>query len=184
MFEVHVPKFRIFDEANHRFIDSDGGTLLFEHSLKSISKWEKKYKVPYLHKHDFKPDEVLYYIECMLVKNAPDILVKYFVANMPDELSKLWDYISTSQTATWFKTEEGKSKHSEEIITHERLYFWMSAYHIDWQAQYWHLSNLLAIIRIAQEENKPKKKMSRDQVMAQHTQLNKARRAASKAKKR
>lgn len=184
MIEVIVPPIRDFDEKTCRMITHPGGTLLFEHSLKSISKWESKYCKPYLHVDKLTPEEAVYYINCMLVKKAPQTLVNYFLMNMPEELTKLWEYVNKSQTATWFTTKEGESKHSNDIITSERLYYWMSALQIDWEAQYWHISRLLAVIRVGQEENKPKKKMSKKDTMAQHTSLNKARRAAAKAKKK
>ena len=184
MIEIIVPPIRDFNEETGCMVTHPGGTLLFEHSLKSISKWESKFCKPYLHMDKFTTEEAIYYINCMLVKKAPQILVDYFMMNMPDELGHLWEYVNKSQTATWFKDQEGSSRHPNDIITSERLYYWMSALQINWEAQYWHISRLLAVIRVGQEENKPKKKMKQKDVMAQHTSLNKARRAAAAAKKR
>ena len=47
MLEIYVPEQEGFDEASRSFYYISGHNLRFEHSLKSISRWEEKYCKPF-----------------------------------------------------------------------------------------------------------------------------------------
>ena len=54
----------LFDEVNNRFINVKETHLVMEHSLISISKWESKYKKPFLVEGSLSNiEEVLYYLK-------------------------------------------------------------------------------------------------------------------------
>lgn len=64
MLEITIPELELFDEKTLRFSHTPSATLKLEHSLLSISKWESKYKRPFLKKTDVKtPAEMLDYIK-------------------------------------------------------------------------------------------------------------------------
>ena len=48
MLEIVFPKTEFFDNDRQIFITIKGGTFHFEHSLLSISKWESRFKKPFL----------------------------------------------------------------------------------------------------------------------------------------
>ena len=53
----------------------------------------------------------------------------------------------------------------------------MTAFNIPFEAEKWHLNRLIMLIRIASEENKPKKKQSRNDVLARFNKINEANKA-------
>lgn len=83
-------------------------------------------------------------------------------------------YIEDPMTATWFREEKNKTRNNE-IITSERIYYWMIALQIPVNFEKWHLNRLLTLIRVCNEENKPKKKMSRRELINQRRAENEAR---------
>jgi hypothetical protein len=53
----------------------------------------------------------------------------------------------------------------------------MTQYNIPSQFEKWHINRLITLIRVCSEENKPKKKMTKREIMAQNKALNAARKA-------
>lgn len=174
MLEVEIPGIEFFDEANEEFIETAPVTLRLEHSLVSISKWEAKWRKPFLDRGKIKTDEMARdYVKCMTLNQHVD--PKVYSAITPQVMSQINDYINLEMTATWFN-EEGNKPPSREIVTSELIYYWMTAYQIPWEAQKWHLSRLMTLIRIANIKNAPEKKMSKNAVMSRNRALNAARR--------
>ena len=56
-----------FDEKTNTFLTIPGGTIRLEHSLVAISKWEAKWKKPFLGKDDKTKEEILDYIKCRTI---------------------------------------------------------------------------------------------------------------------
>ena len=56
------------------------------------------------------------------------------------------------------------------------IYYWMTAYHIPFECQKWHLNRLLMLIRICNAENKPPKKRSKRDLYRHHAEVNAANR--------
>jgi hypothetical protein len=79
-------------------------------------------------------------------------------------------------TATWFSNKD-KADGDKKILTSEVIYFYMFSYGIPKECERWHFNNLATLLRVFSEENKPKKKKSREQIAAHHRAVNKARRA-------
>ena len=48
MLTVKIPPIELYDEVSGLFIDSKEQVLQLEHSLVSLSKWESKWKKPFL----------------------------------------------------------------------------------------------------------------------------------------
>ena len=72
--------------------------------------------------------------------------------------------------------QEGKGG-SLHPTTNEEIYYAMAAYQIPFTCEKWHLNRLLTLIRVADEKNKPKKNMSRNDLAKRTRSLNAARRA-------
>ena len=65
-----VPACEFYDESTEEFIEVKEQTLLMEHSLISISKWEAKWKKPYLSEQKKTVPEIYDYFRCMTVNPA------------------------------------------------------------------------------------------------------------------
>ena len=175
----------LWDAEKQEFVKASSGTLVLEHSLLSISKWESKYHKPFLSKleKDKKtPDEMLDYIRCMTINSVnPDIY--YGLTN--DQIKQIGDYIGDSMTATTVtdRSRYGKAgSKNGEIVTSELIYYWMVVHGIPFECQKWHLNRLLTLVQVCNVKNAPAKNMSRKDIMAQNKALNAMRRAKHKSR--
>lgn len=165
----------LYNEETQEFTRTESVVLELEHSLVSLSKWESKWKKPFLGPKEKTEEEVLGYIEAMiLTPNYPkDIVARMSKSNF-EEINS---YINSSESATTFATDRSGPP-SREIITSELIYFWMTSYRIDWEAQHWHLSRLFNLVRICNVKNSKPKKMGRAEAAAQRKALNDQRRSS------
>lgn len=129
--------------------------LQFEHSLRSLSKWESIHKVPWLNGVQKTPSEMLDYYQCMMLSPKLDPNLVY--ALEPEQMEELTKYINTDQTASSIPSQ-GPPQHNPEITTSELVYFWMVALKINWEAQDWHFSRLMMLIQITSFKQQPPKK--------------------------
>lgn len=178
MLTIVVPGIEGFNEETEEFETIGDVTLELEHSLVSLSKWEQKYEKPFLGSTDLTPEEMFYYVKCMILTEdyEEDVLTRISEKNLID----ISEYINKKMTATWFTDSPGSR--SRETITAELVYYWITSYRIPWEAQYWHLSKLFTQIRVHSVKSAPEKKMSRAERFAQQRKLNEQRRAATGSK--
>ena len=103
---IEVPARELFDEAGSQFLYTPKTVLNLEHSLLSVSKWESKWKRPYLFQPVLTEEanrktkaEEMDYIRCMTITNKeldPNI---YRVLNAA-ELKRIAEYINDPMSAT------------------------------------------------------------------------------------
>ena len=153
-----------------------GVEVRLEHSLISLSKWESKYKKPFLSSDDKTPEEVAYYVECMVVDE------KYpegFVSQLsPSNQEEIREYIGDTQTATTFR-ESGSGGRSRETTTSELIYYWLVAFNIPFEVESWNLNRLLTLIRICSVKNAKPEKQDPKAAAAERQRLNQLRREES-----
>lgn len=173
MLRIEIPDQEWFNEAKNEFVKVKGAALQLEHSLVSVSKWEAKYKKPFLEAKDLSGTELIDYIKFMTITQNVKSEVYLGLTKKNFELIK--DYISDKMTATWFKERKG-GRH--QIVTSELIYCWMTQYNIPFEVcQKWHLNRLLTLIRVCQEENSQKKDpRSKKEQIQDRKALNAARR--------
>lgn len=176
MLHIKIPKQEYFNDETQEFINIDEKDLWLEHSLLAISKWESKWKKPFIdvNKKDVKTvAEVKDYIRCMNINsdNTDDNIYNYLTA---DNIKDINNYIDDTMTATTFY-EEKASTSKKEIITSELIYFWMISNNIPIECERWHINRLLTLIRIFSIKNAPPKKMSKREIMSRNRALNEAR---------
>ena len=197
-----------WDPVKREFIQTKETTLQMEHSLLSISKWESKFKKPFLSKEEKTYAESLYYYKCMTItQNVSDDIYRVFSKDIANQIA---EYINDPMTATTI-THLGKQNKKQEIVTAEIIYYWMVSYRIKrkdkkgskkiitneliyfWMANYgipfdpcqkWHLNRLLSLIEVCSIKNNPDDKMSKKEALAHQKALNNARRAKYAASKR
>lgn len=179
MLTIKVPPKEYFIEETSTFHQFPGATLQLEHSLVSISKWEAKWKKPFLTDQKKTTEELKDYVRCMTItQNVPSDVYDFLTR---ENIATINNYIHDSYTATTFKSPPGasKSRKSSETQTSELIYYYMIACEIPFECQKWHLNRLLTLIHICSIKNDPKgqKKMSKHDIYSQNKALNAARRA-------
>ena len=173
MLELHIPEVEWFDESKQEFVYTKDVTLKLEHSLIALSKWEAKWKTPFLGTP--KTDEqTLDYIRAMTIN--PNVDPNVYLAISDAQQQEISDYISDEMTATTFLDLGGPPK--QQVVTAEVIYYWMISLQVPFECQKWHLNQLLTLLRVCSEKNAPAKKMSKAEVISRNKQLNAARRQA------
>lgn len=173
MLKITIPETEFWDEQKEEFITVKSKTLVLEHSLVSISKWESKWCKPFLSKKDMSFEETIDYIRCMTLTH--NVTPNIYSCITRDNIQEIIDYINAPMTATWF-SDDKSGRRSREIITSELIYYWMIALNIPMECQKWHLNRLLTLIRVCNIKNAPPKKMSKKAITSRNAAINAARR--------
>ncbi len=171
MLDLIIPATEQFDEQKMEFVQIREQHLKLEHSLISLSKWESKFKKPFLSSKKT-AYETVEYIRFMTLTQNVDPMVFYTLSEQ--NIEDITEYINDPMTATTFR-ELNKRRGPKEIITAELIYYWMIALQIPVEFQKWHLNRLLTLIRVCNVKNKPPKKMTQREIMARNASLNAAR---------
>lgn len=173
MLKLVIPEQEWFDDRNQTFTYVKGCVLQLEHSLVSLSKWEQKWKKPFLGKDNKSLEEVIDYIRCMTItQNVPP---EVYLGIPRSEILKVEKYINEPMTATTFSKRQ-ETINSREIITSEIIYYWMIVHNIPMECQKWHLDRLMTLIRVCNIKSQPAKKQNRRTAMEDRASLNNERR--------
>jgi hypothetical protein len=174
MLTIRITGQEFYDETTGEFSTVDDIVLELEHSLVSLSKWESKYQTPFLSDKEKTTESIFDYIKNMVVTPGIDSDILYRCSK--EDLVRIQEYIDSSQSATTFG-EMPSRKGRGEVITAELIYYWMVAFNIPFECQYWHLNRLFSLVRICNIKNNPPKKMSRHEVAMRNRELNAQRRS-------
>lgn len=174
MLYLSVSSGELFDEATWSFIEVKPTVIQLEHSLLAISKWESKWKKPFMSTETKSEEEFRDYVRCMTINRNvdPNVYLKLTAA----DFKKVDDYIHDSMTATTFRNW-GQEKPSNEMITSELIYYWLAAAQIPFEVEKWHLNRVMTLLRVYSAKNNPKKMSMKDRY-----KTNKAINEANKAK--
>lgn len=157
-------------------------TIILEHSLWTISKWEAKMHKAYL-KEDYKmtTEEFLEYVKCMIIF-PEDILEEDFIrlTRNPKYIKQINDYISDKMSASCFmesKSTGGRHGRSSDTMTSEVMYYSMFANQIPMELEHWHLNRLITLLRVFSVKNDvgSKKNRSMKDVMMDYDRINEMR---------
>lgn len=168
MLELTIPAIELYDEKNEIFISSKEQIICLEHSLVSLSKWESKWKKPFLSKTEKTTEETIDYVKCMTITHNVDPNIYNLLTN--EHITQVKAYIDDPMTATTFANRS--STPSRENITAELIYYWMVALTIPFECQKWHLNRLLTLIDVCNVKNQPAKKMNQKDIMRRNAELN------------
>lgn len=175
MLILNLKEKEYFDSQKNEFINCKPCTLKLEHSLISLSKWEAKYKKPFLSEKNsvLDPDEFLDYIRCMTInQDVPDNV--YSTLDY-DDLKKISNYITDPATATTIVDRRKSHGRVGEVMTSEYIYYLMFSNGIPIECEKWQLNRLIMLIRIFSVKGNPQQ-MSRNEIYAMNAALNASRR--------
>lgn len=175
MLQIEIPYQEFYNEATGEFDHVHPCTLNLEHSLISLSKWESKWKKPFMTDKGLTGEEIIDYVRCMTLNQKVDPKV-YSTLTMPN-LEKVKDYIGDPATATTIndRRTNGRGRYSREIITSEIIYYQMISFGIPFECEKWHLNRLLMLIQVCALKGTPAQ-MSQFDIFNQNAQLNAKRR--------
>lgn len=181
MLHMKIEGNEFFNEDTQEFIQVKSRDIIMEHSLLSVSKWEAKWKKPFLTYDDKTQEEYLSYFECMTITpNVDPLLYRCLTIK---QIKEIKDYIDDSHTATIINdvskimTGPRNSRRSRKV-TSELIYYWMITANIYKECEKWHLNRLMTLIQVCCIENNPnKKKMSKQAIYSQNRELNALRKA-------
>lgn len=182
MLEITIPSVEVYDHEKNEFRVVKGQTLVLEHSLVSLQKWEAIHHKPFLTKEDKTIEETRSYVKCMTITNNVNPEIYYYLTE--SNMREVNAYISDTMTATTINNRqpEGAAPKPKEVMTAEVIYYYMIALQIPFECKKWHLNQLLTLINVCSIKNEPPKKMSKSALMKHNSSLNAARRAAMHTK--
>lgn len=175
MLEIRIDGKEFWNQEKEEFVNTKGITLRLEHSLISISKWEAKYKRPFLSDGPKTLQETYDYIAFMSLDR--NVSMTELEGITEEDYKKILDYIHDPMTATKISNNAKNKPNSNHVLTSEEIYYDMTALNIPFECEKWHLNRLLTLIQIASIKNEPPKKMSKGEIYRQNAELNRARRA-------
>lgn len=146
----------------------------------SLSKWESKWKKPFLNReHTVSMFDD--YIRCMTLTQNVDPNVYRVIT--PDIRKRIQEYMDDPMTAAIIREDPANGRMPVKFTTSDLIYYWMIALNIPFECQKWHLNRLLALIRITNIEQKPPKKTNRAETARRHHEINAARRAKQRPRR-
>ena len=171
-----------WDSEKEEFIEPKSVTLQLEHSLVSLSKWESKWRKPFLSQDTKTDEEMIDYIRCMTITQNVDPEVYKKLSN--ENINEVNAYINNPMTATWFSNKDKRKKGSSsgKQVTSELIYYWMISFNIPYKYEKWHLNRLLTLIQVCEAEGQQQKPMSKRDTINQYRSLNASRRKKAKKK--
>lgn len=174
MLTIYVEPNEIF--VNEEFITFDHKQVIhLEHSLVSIQEWESKWHKPFLSNKDEKThEELIDYIRCMTLNKDVDEKAYLFISDT--NMNAITAYLSDPMTATTFNEIGNKNNPmGKKVITSELIYYHMIALNIPSEYRFWHINQLMTLIRVINEKNAPKKKRSKREILREYDRINEER---------
>ena len=175
MLEIRIDGKEFWNQEKEEFVNTKGITLRLEHSLISVSKWEAKYKRPFLSDGPKTLQETYDYISFMSLDRNVNMTELEGITE--EDYKKILDYIHDPMTATKISKNAKNKPSSNHVLTSEEIYYDMTALNIPFECEKWHLNRLLTLIRIASIKNEPPKKMSKRALMNRNRAINEMRKA-------
>lgn len=169
MITLTIEDVELFDSTKNEFYIIKGGVFSFRHSLKAVSLWEADFKKPFM-TTELTKDELKSY--CVYMCLDPGLSQAHITDSV---YKKLTDYINDSRTATRIRRENTSGVSSVQTITSELIYSMMVAAGVPFETENWNLNRLLVLLDVISVQNKPKEKMSREDIYKQNRRLNEKR---------
>ena len=152
MITIDIPESEFYNEELNEFIEVKAITLELEHSLISVSKWESKWKKPYISETEKTTEEVIDYI------NDPMTATTFY--DFGKKPARSSEYVTSELIYYW--------------MTAYNIPFTCEKWNFN------RLMTLIRVA--GEKNNPEQEKMSPDAIREQNRMLNEKRRAAMKSK--
>lgn len=173
---IYVEPAELWDSGRRVFINTKPQTLILEHSLISISKWEAKHHKMWLETKDKTGPELLDYIRCMTINsNVPETT---YYALTEKNMNDILAYMEDPMTASSVFIPPRPSRN--EPVSSELIYYWMICYGIPFECEKWHINRLLMLIKICSKKSSPPSKADKAAMDRRRAAINAQRRAKMK----
>lgn len=184
MLTIHTEDKEFWDEEKEEFYYLKGCDYKLEHSLLSISEWEKKYHKSFIDSEKT-PEETFDYIKMMLIDKEAD--AEEFVKGLSQsQIQQIGEYINDPMTATVITEDEeneiNQKNNKHKFTTSEEIYSWMVLQQIPFECQSWHLNRLIVLIKLCAIANKPKDDKKKKRMTSSDLALRRAKMDAARAK--
>lgn len=175
MLTITIAGEELWDREREVFKYTPAIVLEFEHSLVSVSKWEAIYHKPFLTSDKKTDEEMVSYVECMLL--SADVNPETLLKLTPAHAELISSYINNPMSGTTVSEMPQPKQRQTEKMSAELIYFWMNHFQIPYDARYWHLNQLFALIKIHHAKSQKPKRMSKQKNVQTMSELNAARKA-------
>jgi len=153
------------------YIDTYEFTI--NHSLHSISKWESKWKIPFIGNDNRSEEQLFDYLRLSTIEDDIPYDSYYYLSD--EILNEIDGYLQDPMTATRFRDRKGGSS-KKEIVTSELIYYWMISFGIPMECEHWHINKLMALIKMFNNKNSKPEKRSKKDILSEKRVINDARR--------
>lgn len=172
MLRLQLRKTEAWDEMESRFKSYGGITVELEHSLYTVSIYERLKKKPFIQRTGLDAKELLFYIaNCMCI--TPDVPTESWLALTNDQVKEITDYIGDPYCATTVKPQPHNNKR-KKATTAETIYASMFSFGIPLELEHWHFNRLNTLLAVCMDMNTPPKKMSKKDMFEQQRAQNEA----------
>lgn len=173
MLTLKLKDTELYNPITNEFIDIKGGTFRFEHSLKSVAKWEEMYQKPFIVRTEHTQQEMMDYYMCMSLDGG---LNKALLTT--ENIVKLNEYIGSERTATRITQKSSSQNPGGTYVSSEVIYAQMAMAGVPFEADRWHLSRLMALLGVISVKSGTgdANKMSRAEIYEENRRLNEMRR--------
>ena len=148
--------------------------LEMEHSLLSISKWESKWKIPFVECQQMTTAQFLDYCRCMTINRQKDPNVYNYLRQV--DAQKISDYMTDSMSARIIRNKQNRKGGSHAQMTSDYFYYLMIQLGIPFECEKWHFGRLLALIDCCQSNSGDGPMMSYRERQKYYAELNAQRR--------
>ena len=97
MLEIKIPEAELFDERTSKLIRLPEVVLHLEHSLRSLSKWETRWGIPFLSNTKKTREQLVSYVSLMSETPIEESILDRFGQ---EEYQALNDYLNAKHSAT------------------------------------------------------------------------------------
>lgn len=172
MLKLTIPGQELYNEESNTFIDIEPKIVTLNHNLITASKWESKFKKPFISEVQMTDEETIEYIRMMCSIELSDSELIMLINMYIDDIK---EYIGDTSTATIINVAIQKKTKKKEVLTTELLYFYIASFGLDISCETWHLSRLLTILAVANIKNSSDNTLSEKETVLSNKELNEQR---------
>lgn len=145
MLELTLKPTEYFNPTTNQFVVSENTvTVVFQHTLITVSKWESKWEVPFIGRVLTDEERIDYVGRCMPTNNPNLSPIEIVLRLTAEDTTRLSEFVKSKQSATVITRLGNKPK--SDTITTEAIYYYMVQYNIPIAFEQWHLNRLITLL--------------------------------------